>query len=298
MSTPKLLVTGASGHLGQRVLCHLIGTLKVQPDRVVATTRSPASLAKWSAHGVDVRAADFDDDGSLVRAFRGADRLLLISTDAGAPGQRIRQHERAIAAAEQAGARHLIYTSMPEPTTSLVLFAPDHADTEAALHACRIPDWTVLRNHWYFENLLMLLPQVWARAGKWFSAAGDGKMADLTRDDAALAAAHALVGDSTGRRIYTISGTEALTTAEQAQAISAVTGRAIERIDVSPDDYLRALVRAGAPESFAQLLVSFDANVAAGRMGTVSDDFRTLTGRSPRLFKDWLAQNRVALVER
>ena len=65
--------------------------------------------------------------------------------------------------------------------------------------------WTVLRNHWYFENLFHTLPGVWAKAGKWFSAAGDGRIASLSRDDWARAAAMAL------------ASTEALSTAEQAQ---------------------------------------------------------------------------------
>lgn len=295
MTAPTLLVTGASGHLGQRVLRHLIDTLKVSPGRIIATTRNADRLAIWASRGVSVRSASFDDEASMFRAFRGAQRVLLISTDAELPGQRIEQHRHAIAAAESAGVEHVVYTSMPEPKRSLVLFAPDHADTEAALQASELAGWTVLRNHWYFENMLMLLPGVLARGGKWFSAAGDGRIADIARDDLALAAARELVGSSDGKTVHTLSGGEALTTVEQARLISATVGRPIQVIPVSPEDLLRGLVGAGVPEQFALLLVSFDVNVAAGHMGNVSGAFAQITGRRPQAFADWLIANEAAL---
>ena len=142
-----LLVTGATGHLGQRVLHHLVDTLRVPGNRIIATTRKPESLSAWAVKGVVVRTADFENTASLTDAFRGARRLLLISTDAiDRPGRRLAQHKNAIDAAVQAGVSHVVYTSMPEPEGSPVVFAPDHAGTEAALAASTLPGWTVLRN--------------------------------------------------------------------------------------------------------------------------------------------------------
>ena len=67
--TDTLLVTGASGHLGQRVLHHLVDTLGVPGSRIIATTRKPVTLADWAEKGVTVRASDFDNPASLVTAF-------------------------------------------------------------------------------------------------------------------------------------------------------------------------------------------------------------------------------------
>jgi NAD(P)H dehydrogenase (quinone) len=297
MTPTSVLVTGASGQLGQRVLFHLLDTLNLPPARVIAATRRPDSLAMWAARGVDVRAADFDSKTSLVRAFQGANRMLLISTDADLPGQRVKQHLGAIAAAEAAGVEHLIYTSMPEPRRSLVLFAPDHAESEAALRASRLRSWTVLRNHWYFENIFMVLPGHMARGGKWLSAAGDGKLADIARDDVALAAAVDLAGHTTGTRIYTLSGAESLSTAEHAKLISVATGVPIHVVPVTLDAYVRGMVESGVPEQVARLLASFDLNVAAGHMGNISGDFERITGRKPRSLASWLAANRAGLAD-
>ena len=153
-----LLVTGASGQLGRRVLAHLLDTCAVPPARLIAVTRDPAKLADFAARGVEVRRGDFDDPGSLGEAFKGAGRLLLISTDAlDTPGRRLAQHQAAIAAAKTAGVRHIVYTSMPNPDGSPIPFAPDHLGTEQAL-ALSGRGWTILRNAWYFENLAFSLP--------------------------------------------------------------------------------------------------------------------------------------------
>lgn len=157
-----LLVTGASGHLGRRVLANLLDTCGIPPSCLIAVTRDPAKVADIAARGVDVRRGDFDDPASLDAAFKGANRLLLISTDAfDRPGARIAQHKAAIAAAKQAGVKHIVYTSMPRPDGSPIPFAPDHLGTEQALAASGL-GWTVLRNAWYFENLALSLPDALA----------------------------------------------------------------------------------------------------------------------------------------
>ena len=103
------LVTGASGHLGQLVISNLLEIHKIPASKIIATSRKPETLATLKARGVDVRAADFDDTANLVKAFKGATRLLLISTDAmDRPGHRFEQHKNAIAAAEKAGVEHVL----------------------------------------------------------------------------------------------------------------------------------------------------------------------------------------------
>ena len=95
------LVTGAAGHLGQAVIHHLLTTYKVPAAKIIAVTRHTDKLAELAAKGVQVRAGDFNDEAGLVKAFTGATRLLIISTDAMAPGERQKQHLNAVHAAEK-----------------------------------------------------------------------------------------------------------------------------------------------------------------------------------------------------
>lgn len=125
-------------------------------------------------------------------ASKGADRVLLISTGAlNEPGKRLRQHTAAVAAAVEAGVSQIAYTSMPKPDPgNPVLFAPDHHGAEQVIKATGLP-YAIFRNGWYQENLFMALPQA-LKTGKWYSSAGEGRTAYVSRDDIACAIAAAL----------------------------------------------------------------------------------------------------------
>ncbi len=291
----KLLVTGASGHLGQLVIAHLLDTLKVPADRIIATTRDPAKLASLAARGVTVRQADFDDVASLTAAFTGAQRLLLISTDAlDRSGRRLTQHRNAVTAATKAGVRHVVYTSMPMPEDSPLLIAPDHLGTEQALAASPL-SWTILRNCWYMENLFMSLPSAIA-TGQWYSAAGDGKVAYISRADCARAAAVALASGDTGRTSYTLTGSEAFSAEEVAKQVSTLLGKPIAVVQVPLEGLIQGMVAAtGWPQALAEIFASFDTNTQAGRVASVSGDFQKLTGVAPQKLADWLAASKSAL---
>lgn len=289
-STPTLLVTGASGQFGRAVLAHLLDTLQLPASRIVATSRKPDDLAEFAARGVTVRSADFDQPETLVAAFAGAERLLLISTDALLePGKRLRQHRAAIDAAANAGVKHVVYTSLPSPDNSHISFAPDHLGTEQALAASSL-GWTNLRNAWYFENLAFVVPGALA-SGQWYSAANGAGIAYIARNDLARAAAVALASDVAANRTLTLTGARSYGAEEIAGKISARVGKPLQVIDVSAEQLKDGLLAHGFPSPLADVFVSFDVATAAGDLGEVTGDYAALTGRAPTAFDEWLAAN-------
>lgn len=290
--TDKILVTGAAGHLGRRVIHHLLTSENVPAARIVAATRDPSKLADLAARGIEVRAADFDDPASLEKAFSGIDRLLLISTDAiGVPGKRLAQHEAAVTAAANAGVRHVVYTSMPKPQPgSPIPFAPDHYGTEQAL-AKSAMSWTILRNCWYMDNLAGSLPQV-LRSGEWYTSAGEGRIGYVSREDCARAAAAALAADNDAKAVYDITGPAALTIDEIAAIASEVFGKPIRVVQVSDDELAQRLAKAGLPDFAVSLLVAFDANSRAGNVDIASSTVEDLTDLRPMDFKTFFEANK------
>lgn len=291
-----ILVTGASGNFGQLVLQHLTDTLSVPTSRIVAASRNPSQLESWAAKGVSIRTLDFEKPSTFAAAFENVDRALLVSTDAlDRPGRRLQQHLNAINGMESAGVNHVIYTSAPNPEGAPLLIAPDHEGTEKALSDSGLKGWTVLRNHWYLENLLLSLPPAIA-SGKWYTAdAGQGS-ADISRSDLALAAATVLSGTETGKKTYTLSGQQALTKTVIAAAVSAMVGKPIDVVQVPLEELVQGMIQAGLPEPLARVLASFDTNTAAGRVAEITEDFKRITGRQPQAFEDWLQSNQEALV--
>ena len=277
----KILITGASGHLGGLVIKHLIETEMLKPGDLVAGSRDPVKLAALAAKGIETRKADFTDEAGLVEAFKGIDRVLIISTDdLATPGGRLKQHKAAVAAAEKAGVKHILYTSMPNPDRSLVSFAPDHLGTEEAIKATGL-SYTILRNAWYGDNYLMSMPHNLA-TGTWYTAMGDGKLSNIARDDCARAAAAALANPPAGNRTVTLTGSESLSADEIASLVSKVTGKPLAVVKVTEEQLAGGMANAGLPDFLIKMLVSADANIKAGNFDLVTDDYETLTGAKPQ----------------
>jgi len=288
------LVTGAAGHFGRLVIDSLLNDQKIPASQIIATTRKPETLADLATKGIQVRAADFNTPETLATAFKGADRLLLISTDTlDKPGLRLAQHKAAVAAAEKAGVKHIVYTSLPAPETSAVSFAPDHLGTEQAIAASKIPGWTILRNNWYAENLFHSLPHALA-SGAWYSAAGDGRIAYVARADEAKAAAAALASKASDKATYTLTGTKGFTTREIAALVSANVGKPLAVVDVPEEGLVKGMTGAGIPEPVARVFASFDTAARKGDLSMVTGDVKKLTGKEPQSFEAWLAANKAA----
>jgi NAD(P)H dehydrogenase (quinone) len=297
-SEPTLFVTGASGHLGRRVVELLLEKSTAKDKsvaKVIAGTRKPEKLADLAARGVVVRQADFDDPKGLEAALSGVDRVLIISTDAiDRPGRRLAQHQAAVAAAASAGVKHAVYTSMPNPETSPVVFAPDHLGTEQALKASGM-GWTILRDCWYTDYLIPTLAPAVA-SGKLISATGQGGAPYVTREDCAQSAAAALASSETGNNTFNTTGPDLVTYAELAKLASELTGRPVVFEPVTPEERVQQLIAAGTPEFIAKLLVSSQMAISQGKMGTPTTAVKDLTGRAPTSVREFLSANRVALL--
>ena len=289
---PPILVTGASGKLGRRV----VEILLEGETPVIAASRDPIRLAYLATRGADTRRIDFEDPHSLEAGFAGVRKALIISTDAiDSPGKRKAQQLAAVEAARKAGVEHIVYTSMPKPEPgSPIGFAPDHYETEQAIEASGA-DFTILRNAWYAENLQMSLPQILS-SGKWVTSAGAGRVTHVTREDAARAAAAALASSNPEKARYDITGPKALTTAEIAAIAGKTLGRPIQVIDVSDDELRDGLNKAGLPPFLVELLVGFDANTRMDRIDIESDAVERLTGRKPQSLESYFAENKSAFV--
>ncbi|MDC9822200.1 SDR family oxidoreductase [Devosia sp. ZB163] len=288
MTQPTLFVAGAGGKLGRRVVELL--RERGYPGKIIAGSRHPEKL---DFPGVETRKADFSDPAGFTDALAGVDRVLIISTDVIGEA-RIRLHTDAVAAARAAGVKRILYTSLPHPEPgSIIPMAADHYATEQAIKATGI-DYTILRNSWYTEGLLGSLPAAIA-SGKWYTAAGEGLISHVSREDTAKAAAGALIADAPGSRVFTITGPEALTVRELAAIASEVTGKPIEVVDVSDEQYAAGLQQAGFSADLAALLTTFEIGHRRGLLSMVTDAVEELWGEKPTTVREFLTANRAAL---
>lgn len=275
-----IAVTGATGQLGRLVIDALLK--RTSAEELVAVVRSPAKAADLAALGVQVRQGDYNQPQTLADAFRGVDKVLLISSSE--VGQREAQHKAAIEAAKAAGVKLLAYTSLLHADSSPMGLADEHRATEQALIASGVP-YVILRNGWYSENYAASIAPALTH-GVFIGAADEGKIASATRQDYAEAAAAVLTSDAPVDKVYELAGDEAYTLTQFAAEIAQASGKAVRYQNLPQDDFAAALKAAGLPDGLAEMLADSDANAAKGALYDDSHTLSRLIGRATTPWQD------------
>jgi NAD(P)H dehydrogenase (quinone) len=269
----KMLVTGATGKLGTKVVETLLKT--VPTNQLAVSVRNPEKAEGLRARGVEVRQGDFDRPDILDAAFSGINRLLIISAD-GDNETRIRQHTNAVAAAAHAGVTFIAYTSIANGMESNNFLAPTHKATEEAIIKTGIP-YSFLRNNWYLENESSSIQGILAGA-PWVTSAGTGKVGWALQEDYAEAAAAVLSSNGHENTIYELSG-KLLTQEELASALSTVLGKEVPVQQVDDKTYAEIMKNAGVPDFLIPFLVGIQKGIREGTLEIESNDFEKLLGR-------------------
>jgi NAD(P)H dehydrogenase (quinone) len=255
-----IVITGATGQLGRLVITALLE--KVPAASIVAAVRDVEKAKDIAALGVQVRQADYNQPESWNAALLGADKVLLISSNE--IGQRTQQHRAVIDAAKHAGIKLLAYTSILHANTSRLGLADEHRETEAAILDSGLP-FVFLRNGWYTENYAMGISTALA-LGAVYGCAGDGRISSAARADYAAAAAVVLTSDDQAGKTYELAGDSSYNLSEFAAEISRQSGKSISYVNLPEAEYKKALLSAGLPEVFAELLANSDTGVSNGAL--------------------------------
>ncbi|GKV91584.1 SDR family oxidoreductase [Pectobacterium carotovorum] len=268
-----IAITGASGQLGRLVIKQLLE--KVPANDIVALVRDVNKVADLSAKGVQVKAADYNQPEALASALQGVDKVLLISSSE--VGQRAVQHRNVIDAAVKAGVKLVAYTSLLHADKSPLALAAEHQQTEALLKASGLPH-VLLRNGWYTENYAASIPAA-LEHGVFIGSAGEGKITSATREDFAAAAVAVLTQEGQAGKVYELAGDEPYTLAELAAEVSKQSGKNIGYQNLSEAEFAAALVSAGLPDVFAQIIADSDTGASKGGLFDDGKQLSRLIGR-------------------
>lgn len=274
----KIGVSGASGKLGAGVLDYLGKRSGIE---LVGVSRTPSATA-----GYEARFGDYDAPESLDAAYAGLDRLLIIPTVALAPGQRAQQNLAAIDAANRAGVGHVVFMSSAgtrarqEPDVWASYFAAEQ-------HLMRTAKtWSVLRMNYYAESFADEAKGALAQGA--LVGLGENRVAFVSRDDLAAAAAGLLAGEGHEGAIYTGTGPRTWSGAERAELASKLGGKPLAHV-VMTSDVKGKFLDAGLPAHIVEVALSIRAGFVAGGFDIVTGDIEMLSGRAPRSLEDVLA---------
>jgi len=297
------VVTGVGGYIGAAVVENLLND-GVDPAQIRVTSRNEQTLAAWRARGVDARRADFNDRPALVQAFQGADHLFMVSTMEAGPSRQ-QQHRNAVAAAVEAGVKHIVYTSFLTAGNPAVdtLEVADHKLTERLIRDSGIA-WNFLRNNQYGDAMAENQAAIAISSGKSIGNTGAGRVGFVSRDDVAAVAARVLQGRGEANVVYEVTGPEAIDFRQVALLIQELSCAKFEIIDLTDEQMYAMWDSLGVPREatgdFSRSpvpwcsdgMVSFGRMVREGHLDKVTDVVERFTGRKPKSLRTLMLERR------
>ncbi|UXU00109.1 NmrA family NAD(P)-binding protein [Agrobacterium tumefaciens] len=273
-----ILVTGATGKLGQRVVSRL---LQNHAEVRVLTRRREDALKFWGDR-VDISEGNFSDPASLKEAARGIDRLFLLSPI----GETLAADQKAVIdAALSAGVSRIVKISGSDWTiknAARSISGAAHAEVEQHLAASGIAHAVLRPNAWMQVALEPVVAAL--RKGEDVPARfGDAAVSFIDADDIADVAVHALTSSALVSGTFVLTGGEALTALE----IARIAARILHR----PVGISHHAAPAFPPHisAFEQRAIGeFGELIREGLAASVTDTIHQITGRLPRGIEDYL----------
>ncbi len=270
----KVLVLGASGHVGQPLVAELLA----KGEQVKAASRSGKAFG--AAEGV---VFDFADPTTFDAAFDGVDRAYVML-----PGGYVESKallEPVIQAAAERNVKVVFQSVLGVDADDSI----PYRQVEIALENSGVP-YVILRPNWFADNF----HTYWKAGidqGVIGVPAGEGKSSFIDVRDIASSAAAALTTDRFDNQAFNLTGPEALSYAQAAQKISAALGKPVVYQAMEESAFCDLLKSVGVPADYAEFLTSIFYPVREGWTAGVSDAVATLTDKAPRSLDEYIADH-------
>jgi NAD(P)H dehydrogenase (quinone) len=283
----KILVTGATGHLGSAVIETLVK--RISPNQISVITRNKEKRADFEAKGFKAYLGNYDDVISLEDAMNGVDTVLFIS--GGDQGDMMQEHKNIVDAAVKSGVKSIAYTSrcLRDRTTLVNQLMVRHFDTEDYIIASGL-------KHIFFRNILYMdaIPQF--IGGKMalergiFLPAGDGKVAFALRSEMGEAMANVLLKDVSENKIYDFTGDKVYSFDDIATALTELSGKEVKYTNVEAQAFASMMKQRNLPDFVIQKIVDFITDIKNNQESGIGNDLEIYLGRKPTGLKEGLKQ--------
>lgn len=274
----KIAVLGATGNFGGKTIDYLIER-GVSPSDIIAIYRNEEKALPLKDRGIEIRYGDYSKDTFSPAVFEGAEKLLFVSSSTWTEFERIQEHIKILDNVRKTGIKHIVYTGMANPDQSIFVHEQTHMATEYAIKATKIP-YTILRNTFYLEFFIVQKDlKRCVDSGIFYNMAEGKKVNLVSRNDMARAAAVILTTEGHENKTYNLTAPKAYSYQDICETLSEVSGKKIEFVKTTGEEYLAYLTKIGVPEKF-QMWDSLYAQVkfACGWAEFVSPDLANLIG--------------------
>ena len=281
-----ILVIGGRSKVGAALIGELLG----RGEQVRALVRA-GEPAGHRATAAEVVTGDLADEGSLVTAMAGVEKVFLLSSP---HPDAVGWHRNAIDAARRTQVQLLVRSSiLGADRESPAEFISAHTTCDRYLEDSGLP-YVIVRPNLFLQNIPeSTIPTIDA-SGTFYADAGEARISMVDTRDVAAVAALALTEPGYAGAHFDVTGPEALSYTDVAAKLTSVLRRRISYVGASDDAVRQALLGAGLTTWFAGALVGlyqdYRRSGTGGYAAQVTETVQRLTGRPARSLDDLLGE--------
>ena len=281
-----ILVIGGRSKIGAALIAELLA----QGEQVRVLVRAGESASSLPAAAGAVT-GDLADEGSLVTAMEGVERVFLLSSP---HSDAVSWHRNAIDAARRTQVQLLVRSSiLGADRESAAEFIGAHTACDRYLEDSGLPH-VIVRPNLFLQNVPESTITSVDASGSFYVNAGEARISMVDTRDVAAVAAVVLTQPGHAGAHYDVTGPQALSYADVAAKLTSVMGRQISYVN-APDDAVRqALLAAGLDGWFANALVGlyqdYRRSGSDGYAAQVTSTVQRLTGRPARSLDNLLGE--------
>jgi uncharacterized protein YbjT (DUF2867 family) len=277
----KILVTGATGNVGREVVKALLE--RDEPVKAAARdadrVQQVAQAMEWDGDYETIR-FDYDDADSMRAALNGVDRVFLVTPTMGLVVEMVRAF---LDVAKDSNVHHIVRLSgmrnIDEPSAT-------HGECEKLIEASGI-NYTHLRPNFYMQNFNTFYADGIKNRDSIALPASEEPVSFIDVRDIADVAVTAFVEDGHTGNVYVLTGGEAITHGDVAEALTDALGREITYINMPDDKFREVLKQAGRPEAVAEGILQLYAPVKQKLAAPVTSDVEQVIGMQPRSIRQY-----------
>jgi uncharacterized protein YbjT (DUF2867 family) len=277
-----ILVTGSTGTFGRHVAKEL------QKQNIAFKAAGQGSDKIKSLLGDDVNFSEFDwaDSSTFNNLLRGITQVYLVS-----PPNSSTFSEQVVPFLQEAKKQGVTYIVLSSVLGS-------DANKESPLYKAEVAvqhsgiDYTIVRPNFILHNFINHdLGSI--QNGVIYLPSGEGKTSYIDMRDVASFIVEVLKNPAKHTsKTYTLTGSEALTHQEIAGIFTKVLGVEIKNINPTEDEYKNMLTGYNVPQSIVDFMAALYSFIKAGYFENVTDDFRSVTGRAPVTFEQFVSDHK------
>lgn len=276
------LVTGASGHLGQKVVRHL--REYTDANSIYAGVHNMSKAHLFDNTGVHVTHLDYRDPATIRNSLTNIDILIYIPSITYNLQDRVQEFENVLSGAKQSSISDFIFVSFfADQVNNPFQMSPFYAYVPRRLSGSGL-NYAYVRNTLYADPLVPYIPELIER-GHIIYPVGSYPLSFISRDDSAKAIA-SLAVQPTMRghgQSYLLSMENNYNMIELAKIISRVSKHQITYRPLTVEQFARVYKNDGGME-----LASMYAAGGKGLLADTSHAFKRLTGDHPETMDRFL----------